>query len=260
MDQRHHEARRVVAAVTAHLGRVGIELRETGKDGGYPVFRTVSVRPHRGNPKNLIFGTTTKPDIRFRDTIDNDIEIVDNADGWHVYDRPISSDGLRWSDLQTWRKDTHGVDTDDEAKRTLYRRLLDGLSSESSPSATSTSHTTRSSELESRTCRHCCPRSGCARTPRQSGLAARRPCCGSEWTSCFCCRTDGEWRWRSTGNTTTPPAIAPIRPSTRRPCAPTANSSSATTTSYSSAPTNYAPNNTLATPPRPPPNIRHLDP
>ncbi|GAB2962006.1 hypothetical protein LWP59_34645 [Amycolatopsis acidiphila] len=125
--------RRFVAAVNPHLDHVGVELRETGEDGGYPLFSLVSTRSSRGRPKNLIFASTTKPDIRFSDAIDNDIEIVGNTDSVLVYDRPIGSDGLRWRDLQAWWKDSRDLKTDADAKRTLYSRLQDCLPASSPP-------------------------------------------------------------------------------------------------------------------------------
>ncbi len=93
--------RSFVNAVNHHLCAVGVELRETGTDGGYPVFSVVSIRSKKnGRPKNLIFASLAKPDIRFRDAINNDIEIVENAESVLVYDRPIGADGIRWRDLQ----------------------------------------------------------------------------------------------------------------------------------------------------------------
>lgn len=125
--------RQFVAAINPHLDRVGAELRETGDDGGYPMFSLVSTRSSRGRPKNLIFASTKKPDIRFSDAIDNDIEIVGNADSVLVYDRPIGSDGLRWRDLQAWWKETHDLETEGDAKRTLYSRLQECLPASSPP-------------------------------------------------------------------------------------------------------------------------------
>ncbi|MDG4760490.1 hypothetical protein [Micromonospora sp. WMMD710] len=126
--------RGIVAAVNGHLRTVGVELRETATAGGYPVFSVVSTRSHGSRrPKNLIFASQTKPDIRFRDAIDNDIEIVGNADEVLVYDRPIGADGLLWRDLQAWWKDAHGFQSDDKAKRTLYARLHRSLPKNSPP-------------------------------------------------------------------------------------------------------------------------------
>jgi len=126
--------RRIVAAVNRHLLPAGAELRETGTDGGYPVFSVVSTRMARTRtPKNLIFASPDKPDIRFTDAIDNDIEIVADADKVLVYDRPIAASGLRWRDLQAWWQDAHQIADDDEAKRSLYRRLTGSLPPNSPP-------------------------------------------------------------------------------------------------------------------------------
>ncbi len=65
--------------------------------------------------------------------MNNDIEIVENADKVLVYDRPIGSDGLRWRDLQEWWKDTHPSGSDEEAKRSLYQRLASALPGNSPP-------------------------------------------------------------------------------------------------------------------------------
>jgi len=62
--------RRIVNTVNPHLRSVGAELRETGIDGGYPIFSVVSTQSARtGQPLNVIFASKTKPDIRFLDAI-----------------------------------------------------------------------------------------------------------------------------------------------------------------------------------------------
>ena len=43
----------------------------------------------RARPKNLIFASPGKPDLRFRDAVDNDIEIVTGRKEVLVYDEPI---------------------------------------------------------------------------------------------------------------------------------------------------------------------------
>ncbi len=126
--------RRIVDTVNPHLQAVGAELRETGSDGGYPVFSVVSTQSaHNRRPKNLIFASLVKPDIRFRDAIDNNIEIVENADKVLVYDRPIGGDGIRWRDLQEWWKDTKLLSSEAVAKKSLYRRLIRSLPENSPP-------------------------------------------------------------------------------------------------------------------------------
>jgi hypothetical protein len=126
--------RRVVATINPHLRTAGAELRETGADGGYPVFSVVPVGLARSRqPKNLIFASLAKPDIRFRDAIDNDIEITQNADKVLIYDRHISSDGIRWHDLQEWWRESQHLTDDDQVKASLYQRLISCLPANSPP-------------------------------------------------------------------------------------------------------------------------------
>lgn len=123
----------IAAAINPVLRNCGIELRETGEDGGYPLYEMVSLRASRGRPKNLIFASTSKPDIRFRDAINNDIEIASNLDDVLVYDRPLGSDGLRWSELQAWWADVTREADSARAKGSLYLRLLRCLPESSPP-------------------------------------------------------------------------------------------------------------------------------
>jgi hypothetical protein len=50
-----------------------------------------------------------KPDLRFRDAINNDVEIVKDADKALIYDRPFKPGGLTWADLQAWWADSRGI-------------------------------------------------------------------------------------------------------------------------------------------------------
>lgn len=82
----------------------------------------------------MIFASFVKPDLVFRDAIDNDIEIVTNADKVLVYERPLSPvNGLRWRELQAWWSDAQGLRNELEAKRTLYHRLRSSVSKASPP-------------------------------------------------------------------------------------------------------------------------------
>lgn len=119
------------------LRKCGIELRETDSQDGYPVFRCVSLHSGRaGRAKNLIFACPQKPDLRFRDAVNNDIEIVTNSECYLVYDRPIGMEGLRWCELQAWWASEMSVLDPREAKRGLYKRLLESLPSNSPPQRT----------------------------------------------------------------------------------------------------------------------------
>lgn len=127
-DQRHFAER-----VNERLTACAVVLQEVGEDEGYPVFQLVELGASTGRPKNLIFASPSKPDLRFRDAVNNDIEIVTNAGRVLVYDWPISADGVRWLDLQTWWATTNDILDPDTAKRSLYRRLRESLPDNSPP-------------------------------------------------------------------------------------------------------------------------------
>lgn len=123
-----------VARVNVVLHRAGCDLRECGIQDGYPEYRLVPLHDGvAGRPKNLIFASSVKPDLRLRDAINNDIEIVTHADQVLVYDRPIPGDGLRWQDLQDWWQEREAISDPEIAKRTLYERLQNCLPENSPP-------------------------------------------------------------------------------------------------------------------------------
>lgn len=135
-DIRPDEAaqRHFVACVNEPLRNCGLELRETDSEGGYPIFSLASLHAAtNGRPKNLIFASPNKPDLRFCDALNNDIEIVTNADKVLVYDRPIGNDGLRWKDLQEWWEEAKQITNAELAKRSLYNRLKASLPHNSPP-------------------------------------------------------------------------------------------------------------------------------
>lgn len=120
--------RAFVACVNDVVRPYGIELAESGSIDGYPSFsiRTIGASP-LGRPKNLIFACSIKPDLRLRDSVTNDIEIVTGADKVLVYDRPVPPEGLRWRDLQAWWSELHHHTDAATAKTTLFHRLRDSL-------------------------------------------------------------------------------------------------------------------------------------
>lgn len=123
----------MVSVMNEVLRTCGAELRHVSEEGGYPVFCLVAIRAARGRPKNIIFASFTKPDIRLRDSVENDIEILSSPTDVLVYDRPLGIEGLLWRDLQDWWSEL-SQETDRElAKKTLYRRLLQSLPSSSPP-------------------------------------------------------------------------------------------------------------------------------
>jgi very-short-patch-repair endonuclease len=127
------QQRSFVVVVNEALKLCQIELQETHTAGGYPVFTAVSMgKGVRTAPKNLIFASKNKPDLRFSDAINNDVEVVTGQADVLIYDRLIGSEGLTWKDLQAWWGESNGV-AGDEAKKSLYRRLISCLPVDSPP-------------------------------------------------------------------------------------------------------------------------------
>lgn len=119
-------------ALNKHLALDGMELRAVETLSGFPVYRVVPRRNGvQGQAKNIIFAANgPKPEIVLRDAINNDVEIVKNAEYCLIFDRPIPPTGLRWSDLIAWWVGIRGGDVQDkETWRLLYRRLEESLAS-----------------------------------------------------------------------------------------------------------------------------------
>lgn len=120
--------RHLVATIDPPLRTVELELRESDTADGYPVFALVPTGLARNRrPKNLFFASKKKPDLRFRNAVDNDIEVVGDQDHVLVYDRPITSGGIRWQDLQDWWQQSREVADPEKAKWSLYNRLRQSL-------------------------------------------------------------------------------------------------------------------------------------
>lgn len=86
------------------LARDGYELAVDSDMSGHPIYRFQRIaRGVDGRPKNLIFASCgPKPEIGFADAINNDIVILSGEGNCLVYDRPVSRDGLLWSELVAW--------------------------------------------------------------------------------------------------------------------------------------------------------------
>lgn len=123
----------IVAAMNVPLNACGVEMRHIDEHEGYPIFNLIALHTAHARPKNLIFASSVKPDIRFRDAVNNDIEIVSNENDCLFYDRPIGVEGLRWKDLQQWWAEISMEKDQQTAKKTLYKRLLSCLPKSSPP-------------------------------------------------------------------------------------------------------------------------------
>jgi len=125
----------IVKAIAPCIQALGLELTGVAQDSGYSIYALANVRRGvKGRPKNIIFASRCRPDIRFRDAISNDIELVSGADDVLVFDRPIPKEGVTWSDLLSWWAEKHGLDPAlRETRRRLYARLWSCLPDESPP-------------------------------------------------------------------------------------------------------------------------------
>lgn len=125
----------LATSVSAALVRSGYVVQVTGSDSGYPVYEVVMQRSKVGGAmKNLIFASSgPKPELVFRDAINNDVEITKNAEHVLVYDVPLPSHGaLEWKHLRAWWAKCYAV-SEDAAKTQLYQRLRQSVRSAKSP-------------------------------------------------------------------------------------------------------------------------------
>jgi very-short-patch-repair endonuclease len=90
-----------------------------------------SKRP-TGRFKNLIFAADgPKPKIVLRDAVNNDVEIVSNADNCLVFNGPLSLHGLTWAEMVGWWADRQQTAPNDRrTAHALYARLAASLDSE----------------------------------------------------------------------------------------------------------------------------------
>lgn len=135
MTRRDAEQAELAAAVSDALKRDGFTLKQTSVESQYPIYSVVrALAGVAGTMKNLIFASTgQKPELVFRDALNNDVEITKHADKVLVYDQPLPSSGmLLWTDLRDWYADIHGVDETEGAK-ILYTRLRDSVIGANSP-------------------------------------------------------------------------------------------------------------------------------
>ncbi|AKV02315.1 hypothetical protein AKJ09_08978 [Labilithrix luteola] len=129
------DQRRIAQGLSEVLRTANGSLREVREKDGYPEFSValIGAKP-LPKPKNLIFASRSRPDLRFSSAVDNDVEVVSNVDDVLICDKEVDHRGIRWRDLQEWWAQREGlVETPDAAKETLYKRLLEILPSNSPP-------------------------------------------------------------------------------------------------------------------------------
>ena len=129
LSRRGPEQAELAERVSLVLRRDGYQVVPSGEESGYPVFSLVPlVRGVVGRAKNLVFASNgPKPEIGFRDAINNDIVILSNVDSCLIYDRAIGRDGLLWSDMVACWQELAPANASADA---LGRRLGASLDSE----------------------------------------------------------------------------------------------------------------------------------
>jgi very-short-patch-repair endonuclease len=122
--------------INNYLKRDGFMTRPVSSQSGYTIYGVVRANVGvDGQVKNIIFASIgEKPELVFRDAINNDVEIVKNANNVLVFDRQLPSNGaLLWKDLAGWWADKHALQSVIDAKAPLYRRLKQSVVSANSP-------------------------------------------------------------------------------------------------------------------------------
>ena len=131
--RRDTEQAKWLSSINSCIAADGFKLEECDRVSGHPVFRVQRTdRGVRGTPKNLIFASNgPKPELGFRDAINNDIVILKNEKHCLVYEDRISDEGLLWDDLVEWWAKRKSLDSASiEARNSLGQRLLEALASE----------------------------------------------------------------------------------------------------------------------------------
>lgn len=136
LTRRDAEQVELATAIGAVLKRDGFTLRQTSIESGYAVYGVIRAQAGVAGPmKNLIFASTgEKPELIFRDALNNDVEITKHADKVLIYDKPLPSSGLLlWKDLRDWYAELRCITDTASAKDQLFRRLRDSVVGTQSP-------------------------------------------------------------------------------------------------------------------------------
>ena len=129
--RRESEQREWVALLNKVLAPDQLALVETGRVSKRPLFSVQHLAGRGKKPKNLIFASTgPKPELGFRDAIDNDVTILKHAEHCLIYENDIAEDGLTWEALVSWWAHRSGSDPKaPEVRKSLGQRLMQSLGS-----------------------------------------------------------------------------------------------------------------------------------
>lgn len=124
-----------VRAINEHIQRDGFTLVAAGQMSGYPTYAIVPAGLGvEGRPKNLIFASTgRKPEIVFRDAINNDIAVVKYGEHCLIFDEPFPDGVFTWGDLAAWWARLTGTEAGRRAEEGLFLRLWASVKATTSP-------------------------------------------------------------------------------------------------------------------------------
>lgn len=132
--RRGDEQAQLAAVLNPLLEADGFHAVVVGEQSRHPLYGIERIRPGvDGRAKNLIFAAiNAKPDLYFTDAINNDIAIRNDTDAL-IYDEFLLESGLRWDTLTQWWQTQARITDLTEARRALYRRLLESVRQTGSP-------------------------------------------------------------------------------------------------------------------------------
>lgn len=118
----------LVSIINKYIDHDGYKLVVKDTIGDKDFYECISSRIGvRGQVKNIIFAAKYKPEIIFDDALNNDIRITKNENQCLVYNRPIPSTGVMWSDLVDWYASENSIPDTQKPEIVFITRLCDCL-------------------------------------------------------------------------------------------------------------------------------------
>lgn len=124
------EQQAYIETINHHLKSDGYKIEVTSYISKiHPLYKIMRIQGGvSGNIKNIIFAADgPKPEMILSDSLNNDIQIVENEEFCLIYNKPIPPSGLTWNDLIIWWAEQYNTSPNKDAKRTLYFRLIKSL-------------------------------------------------------------------------------------------------------------------------------------
>jgi len=118
----------LVSLINKYIDHDGYKLVVKDTIGDKDFYECISTRVGvRGQVKNIIFAAKYKPEIVFDDALNNDIRITKNENQCLIYERPIPTTGVMWSDLVEWYASENNISDTKNQEVAFITRLCDCL-------------------------------------------------------------------------------------------------------------------------------------